>query len=74
MKATGKYFLTVIGLFLLQVGLGAVTAHYSVEGHAFFGVPISDIIPYAVTRTWHTQLAVFWIATAWLAPASMSRR
>ncbi|MDR6623876.1 nitric-oxide reductase large subunit [Caulobacter segnis] len=67
MKATGKYFLTVIGLFLLQVGLGAVTAHYSVEGHAFFGVPISDIIPYAVTRTWHTQLAIFWIATAWLA-------
>ncbi|WP_343699060.1 nitric-oxide reductase large subunit [Caulobacter sp.] len=67
MKATGKYFLTVIGLFLLQVGLGAVTAHYAVEGHDFYGVRISDIIPYAVTRTWHTQLAVFWIATAWLA-------
>ncbi|MGE5564710.1 MAG: nitric-oxide reductase large subunit [Parcubacteria group bacterium] len=67
MKATGKYFLTVIGLFLLQVGLGAITAHYAVEGHDFYGVPISDIIPYAVTRTWHTQLAVFWIATAWLA-------
>lgn len=67
MKATGKYFLTVIGLFLLQVGLGAVTAHYAVEGHDFYGVPISDWIPYAVTRTWHTQLAVFWIATAWLA-------
>ncbi len=67
MKAAGKYFLTVIGLFLLQVGLGAVTAHYAVEGHDFYGVPISDLIPYAVTRTWHTQLAVFWIATAWLA-------
>jgi nitric oxide reductase subunit B len=67
MKATGKYFLTVIGLFLLQVGLGAVTAHYAVEGHDFYGVQISDLIPYAVTRTWHTQLAVFWIATAWLA-------
>ena len=67
MKATGKYFLTVIGLFLLQVGLGAVTAHYAVEGHDFYGVRISEIIPYAVTRTWHTQLAVFWIATAWLA-------
>jgi len=67
MKATGKYFLTVIGLFLLQVLLGAVTAHYSVEGHEFYGVPIADILPYAVTRTWHTQLAVFWIATAWLA-------
>ncbi|WP_207461541.1 nitric-oxide reductase large subunit [Azospirillum sp. SYSU D00513] len=67
MKATGKYFLTVIGLFLLQISLGAVTAHYAVEGHDFYGIPLSDILPYAVTRTWHTQLAVFWIATAWLA-------
>ncbi len=67
MRATYKYFVTVIGLFLLQVGLGAITAHYAVEGHDFYGIPISDWIPYAVTRTWHTQLAVFWIATAWLA-------
>jgi nitric oxide reductase subunit B len=67
MKATYKYFVTVVGLFLLQVGLGAVTAHYAVEGHDFYGIPISEWIPYAITRTWHTQLAVFWIATAWLA-------
>ena len=66
-RAVFKYFLTVIGLFLLQVGLGAVTAHYEVEGHEFYGIEISKLIPYAVTRTWHTQLAVFWIATAWLA-------
>jgi nitric oxide reductase subunit B len=67
MKATGKYFVTVIGMFLAQVGLGALTAHYAVEGHDFFGIPLADILPYAVTRTWHTQLAIFWIATAWLA-------
>jgi nitric oxide reductase subunit B len=30
-------------------------------------MPLSQVLPYAVTRTWHTQLAVFWIATAWLA-------
>jgi nitric oxide reductase subunit B len=66
-RAVFKYLLTVIGLFLLQVGLGAVTAHYAVEGHDFYGIEISKIIPYAITRTWHTQLAVFWIATAWLA-------
>jgi nitric oxide reductase subunit B len=24
-------------------------------------------LPYAVTRTWHLQLAIFWIATSWLA-------
>ena len=25
------------------------------------------LLPYAATRTWHLQLAVFWIATCWLA-------
>ncbi|MCX8474793.1 MAG: nitric-oxide reductase large subunit [Sphingomonas sp.] len=67
MKAAIKYFYTAIGLFLAQVVLGAVTAHYAVEGQDFYGVAISDIIPYALTRTWHTQLGIFWIATAWLA-------
>jgi nitric oxide reductase subunit B len=67
MKATTKYFVTVIGLFLAQIFLGAVTAHYAVEGQQFYGYNISEIIPYALTRTWHTQLGIFWIATAWLA-------
>ena len=67
MKATKKYFWTVVALFLAQIGMGIVTAHYAVEGHDFYGIPLSDILPYSVTRTWHTQLAVFWIATAWLA-------
>lgn len=65
--ATAKYFYTVIGLFLAQIFLGAVTAHYAVEGQDFYGIPISQFLPYAVTRTWHTQLGIFWIATAWLA-------
>jgi nitric oxide reductase subunit B len=67
MKATRKYFFVVIGLFLAQIGLGAITAHYAVEGNSFFGIPIGDILPYVTTRTIHTQLGVFWIATAWLA-------
>lgn len=65
-KAVGKYFLTAVGLFLLQILLGGITAHYAVEGQDFYGIPLSEILPYSVTRTWHTQLAVFWIATAWL--------
>lgn len=67
MKATAKYFWVVVGLFLLQILLGAITAHYAVEGQSFYGFNLAEILPYAVTRTWHTQLAVFWIATAWLA-------
>ncbi|QYJ83072.1 nitric-oxide reductase large subunit [Shewanella aegiceratis] len=65
-KAVGKYFVTAVGLFLLQILLGGVTAHYAVEGQNFYGIPLAEILPYSVTRTWHTQLAVFWIATAWL--------
>jgi len=67
MRATAKYFWLVVLLFLGQVMLGIVTAHYAVEGQGLYGLPLMDYLPYAVTRTWHTQLAVYWIATAWLA-------
>ena len=67
MRATLKYFWVVAALIVVQVGLGAVTAHYGVEGSGFYGLPLAEYLPYAVTRTWHTQLGIFWIATAWLA-------
>jgi len=67
MRATAKYFWIVIALLLTQILLGAVTAHYQVEGQKFYGFDISQIIPYTLTRSWHTELAVLWIATAWLA-------
>lgn len=66
-KVTLIYFLTAIALFTLQLGLGAVTAHYTVEGNLFFGFPIDTILPYAAARTWHIQLAIFFIATCFLA-------
>jgi nitric oxide reductase subunit B len=66
-KATVKYFLIVTLLFLLQIAMGMLTAHYGVEGGGFFGFPLADYLPYVVTRSWHTQLGIFWIATAWLA-------
>ena len=47
--------------------LGVVTAHYGVEGDGFYGVPLSKWLPYSVSRTWHVQMGLFWIATAWLA-------
>lgn len=67
MRALGKFVAVVIALFVVQVLLGALTAHYTVEGDSFFGLPIASVLPYAVTRTWHLQTAMFWIATAFLA-------
>jgi len=66
-QATVKYFWVVSALILLQMLLGVVTAHYGVEGDGFYGFPLSEWLPYSVTRTWHVQLGLFWIATAWLA-------
>lgn len=66
-KATLKYFWIVTALLLVQVGLGILTAHYTVEGQALYGIPLADWLPYSITRTWHVQIAIFWIATSWLA-------
>jgi nitric oxide reductase subunit B len=66
-RATIKYFFVVVILWGVQIMMGILTAHYAVEGHGFYGFPLDRYLPYAVTRTWHLQLAIFWIATSWLA-------
>ncbi|MDO4636678.1 MAG: nitric-oxide reductase large subunit [Lautropia sp.] len=66
-KALGKYLLVVAALFLVQVLLGGATAHYTVEGQNFYGIPLSEYLPYSLTRTWHIQASIFWIATGFLA-------
>jgi len=67
MKATLKYFWVVTALIVVQVLMGVVTAHYGVEGNGFYGLSLASLIPYSVSRTWHVQLGIFWIATSWLA-------
>ncbi|QDK44833.1 nitric-oxide reductase large subunit [Bdellovibrio sp. ZAP7] len=67
MSATLKYFWVVCALMVVQVIMGGITAHYGVEGNGLYGIPLSDWIPYSLTRTWHVQIGIFWIATSWLA-------
>ncbi len=66
-RATLKYFFVVSALILVQILVGVVTAHYGVEGDGFYGIPLAAWLPYVLSRTWHVQLGIFWIATAWLA-------
>jgi len=67
MLATLKYFWVVLAMLLVQIAMGIITAHYGVEGEGLYGIPLAKWLPYAITRTWHLQLGIFWIATAWLA-------
>jgi nitric oxide reductase subunit B len=66
-RATVPYFIAAMALFALQIPLGAMTGHYYIEGGSFFGLWIEKLFPYAALRTWHLQLAIFWIATCFLA-------
>ncbi|MDX9967546.1 MAG: nitric-oxide reductase large subunit [Hydrogenophaga sp.] len=66
-RGLGKYLFLVVALFVFQVFLGGFTAHYTVEGQHFYGIDVSQWFPYALTRTWHIQAALFWIATGFLA-------
>ena len=67
-RATGKFFAVVAALFLLQSLVGGALAHYRVEPFSFYGLgAILRLAPYNLLRTYHLQLAIFWIATAWVA-------
>lgn len=65
-KATAKFFVIALLLFLVQTILGGKMAHDYADGATFYGFNLNDILPFNVARTWHLQLAIFWIATAWL--------
>jgi len=65
-KATLLFFITAVALLLVQIAAGAVTAHFTVEGTHFFGIPLAKAMPYAAARTWHLQLAIFFIAACFL--------
>jgi len=66
-RALGLYFVVVMLLFLGQAALGGVIAHYRVEPNGFYGFDLNRWLPFNLARTWHLQLAIFWIATAWVA-------
>ncbi|MEP6754582.1 MAG: hypothetical protein ABJA67_03690 [Chthonomonadales bacterium] len=66
-RSTIWYFFAVAAMLLAQSLLGGATAHFHVESGGFFGLDLARWLPYNLTRTWHLQLAIFFVATAYLA-------
>jgi nitric oxide reductase subunit B len=64
-----KFFLVVILLFLVQTTFGGLLAHYTVHPGTFYISAIGQLIPYSWAKSWHLQIAIFWIATTWVASA-----
>jgi nitric oxide reductase subunit B len=66
---TYKFMAVAACLFLLQVLVGGGLAHYRADPGSFYGFDLSTIFPSNLLRTWHLQLAIFWIATAYVGGA-----
>ncbi|UFS95126.1 nitric-oxide reductase large subunit [Nocardia huaxiensis] len=66
-RSTRWYFAVMVVLFGAQAMLGAATEHYRAHITDFFGIDLAQWLPYNLTRTWHLQLALFWVVAAFLA-------
>jgi nitric oxide reductase subunit B len=66
-RATAWFFFVMAALFLIQTMVGAAAQHYRAEIDNFFGFDLARIFPYNLMRTWHVQLAIFWVATSFVA-------
>jgi nitric oxide reductase subunit B len=66
-RATAWFFFVMAALFLLQTLVGAASQHYRADIASFFGIDLAQVFPYNLMRTWHVQLAIFWVATSFVA-------
>ncbi|MCL6547295.1 MAG: cbb3-type cytochrome c oxidase subunit I [Alicyclobacillus sp.] len=65
-RKTGKFFVTVAVLFLIQIGAGGLMAHYYSDRASFFGLNLLNLLPFNVLKAVHIQTSIFWIAIAWI--------
>jgi Uncharacterized ACR, COG1678 len=49
-RKIGKYFLVVAGVFLLQILVGSIVAHYYSERTDFYGIKIDSFLPFNFLR------------------------
>lgn len=63
-----KPWLLLVPMLILVQGLaGAAMAHYYADRTSFFGIDLSQWLPFQVLKAWHLQLAIAWVAAAWIA-------
>ncbi|MCM1111419.1 MAG: cbb3-type cytochrome c oxidase subunit I [Clostridium sp.] len=65
-RALLKFCLAVGVLFLGQTLVGGALAHYRADPSSFYGWDMSSLWPSSLMRTWHLQMAIFWIATGFV--------
>lgn len=65
-KSTAKWFLLVPVLLLTQALLGTLIAHYYADRSGWLSTWFMQLLPFQVVKAAHLQLAIAWIAAAWM--------
>lgn len=68
-RKVGQYFMVAALILLLQIGVGAIMAHYYSEREGFYGIAINDYLPFNFLRDVHIQTPIVWIALSWISSA-----
>ncbi len=68
-RASAKFFLIAGLLFVVQIFNGGLLAHYTVDPGSFYIKWIGETYAYSWAKSWHLQLAIFWIAVSWVGTA-----
>lgn len=66
-SACAWFFFVMAVLFLIQTLCGGATEHYRADLQSFFGINLGRMLPFNIVRTWHVQLAIFWVSASFLA-------
>lgn len=66
-RATYKFFAVAAILFLVQVLAGLLAISDFINLGKFFGTDLKTLIPVTISRAWHTQISVLWVAVCWFA-------
>jgi nitric oxide reductase subunit B len=66
-RACAWFFFVMAALFLIQTLVGAASQHYRAELGDFFGIDLAQLLPFNLARTFHVQLAIFFVSTSFLA-------
>src|SRR5690606_35647678 len=65
-RASFKYFYVAAVLLLVQVLAGILTVHDFVGFTNILGVDLQAWLPVTIVRSWHLQIALYWISACWV--------
>ncbi len=66
-RACYKFFSVAALLFAMQILAGLLAISDFIGLFHYFGLSLNEFLPVTISRAWHSQLSILWIAVCWFA-------